>query len=435
MTTRLSGRLVLRCDVEGRLLSSAGSTVAVHVHADDRRLLPLWVDRASAAKCERFLTRVRSGGAFGWELRLSDACGAQVLLFAGRPTPDRELCIVAADSPEALLCLLDEGTAVLTGDPPHREPAGGSQPGAPPEREPGLPAGVLMDELTRVNSELVGLQRELAKRNAELAAITKQRNELLASAAHDLRNPLLVMQGYCDLLGLGVGLSQGTQRELLGQVQDASELMLHILEDTLEYARLENGRIRPHPVEVDLAALTQKVVQAHRPIALRKQIELALDSPVKLPHLRLDATHLQQVIGNLLSNAIKYSHPGGRVDVALARDGDQLQLSVRDHGQGISASELPLLFRPFQTTSARPTAGESSTGLGLAIVRRLVEASGGQISVCSALDEGSTFTVRLPIPLPIPSGGSAKRSREVPKPPRVVRPNRHPHPPPKRPQN
>lgn len=426
MTTQLSGRLVLRCDLEGRMLSSAGSTLAMNIHADPRRPLPLWVDRASAAKCERFLARVRGGGAFGWELRLSDTHGTHTLLFAGRLTPDRELYIVAAESPEALLRLLDEGTAALVDDL-----GGGRSSGAQREREAGLPSGALMDELTRVNSELLCLQRELAKRNAELAAITKQRNELLASAAHDLRNPLLVMQGYCDLLGLGIGLAPGTQRELLGQVQDASELMLHILEDTLEYARLENGRILPQPVEVDLAALTQKVVQAHQPIAQRKQIELVLDRAVKLPRLRLDATHLQQVIGNLLSNAIKYSHPGGRVDIAVRRDGEQLQLSVQDRGQGISASELPLLFRPFQTTSARPTAGEPSTGLGLAIVRRLVEASGGQISVISAPDEGSTFTVRLPIPLV----GGAKSSREAPKQPRSVRPNRHGHPSPKRPQN
>ncbi|HEX6245496.1 MAG TPA: HAMP domain-containing sensor histidine kinase [Polyangiales bacterium] len=431
MTTQLSGRLVLRCDVEGRMLSSVGSTISVPIDPDNPRPLPLWVDRASAAKCERFLARVRSGGAFGWELCVTDARGTHSLLFAGRPTPERELSIVAAESAWALLRLLDAGPEAPPLAPQHQDPADAGPRSAPAEREAGPAAGFLMSELTRVNSELLCLQRDLAKRNAELAALTKQRNELLASAAHDLRNPLLVMQGYCDLLGLGVGLTQGTQRELLEQVQDASELMLHILEDTLEYARLENGRILPHPVEVDLAALTLKAVQAHQPMAQRKQIELVVDSPVSLPHLRLDATHLQQVIGNLLSNAIKYSHPGGRVDVVLSRDGDQLQLSVQDRGQGINASELPLLFQPFQTTSARPTAGEPSTGLGLAIARRLVEASGGQISVRSAPDEGSTFSVRLPLP----PAGSVKSSREVTKQPRPVRPNRHAHASPKRPQN
>jgi signal transduction histidine kinase len=106
---------------------------------------------------------------------------------------------------------------------------------------------------------------------------------------------------------------------------------------------------------------------------------------------------MQQIVGNLLSNAIKYSNEGGDVEVSVFHTDAHALIRVQDHGQGIAESELPLLFRPFQTTSTRPTAGEQSTGLGLAIVHKLVEAHGGTVSVESALERGTTFTVSLPI--------------------------------------
>lgn len=394
MMTKLTRRLVLKCDREGHVLSVVGGSHVLRGAGGEPRRLPLLLDTASAAKCERFLQRVRMGGAFGWELNVNDAGRALALLFAGLPKSDG-LWIAAAETHHALIVLLDELPAL---DAPEATLDVRSQPEVPAAfQTAGGHAGFLLDELTRVNSELLGLQRELAKRNAELTAITKQRNELLAIAAHDLRNPLLVVQGYCDLLGLSGGLTPSTQRELVNQVQHASELMLHILEDTLEYSRLENGRVEPHPVALDFVKLVQRAAEVHQPIAARKNIALVVRVTGRLPQLRLDATHMEQVVGNLLSNAIKYSDAGGRIDIVLSRDGDCVVLDVSDQGQGIAEAELALLFRPFQTTSARPTAGESSTGLGLAIVRKLVQANGGEISVRSSLHQGSTFSVRLPV--------------------------------------
>jgi signal transduction histidine kinase len=375
----------------GRVIDADAASQALlgaHVCGE---LLALQVEHASAAKCERFVQRAGREGAFGWELNVHTAQGPLLLLFAGLPDGDSRLSILAAETPVALLGLLDR-QHTSTAPHAHADLAASREPAqAPPSVFSPL------DELTRVNSDLVSLQRELAKRNAELAAVTRQRNELLAVAAHDLRNPLLVVQGYCDLLGVASDLTPNSQRELVDRVQHASELMLHVVEETLEYTRLEAHTAPQHVADIDLAKVACECAEGYRQLAERKHIELLVHCSTKLPRLQLDPTHVEQIVGNLLSNAIKYSDAGSEIELALSRRGAYAFLAVADHGQGIAEAEVPLLFRPFQTTSARPTAGEPSTGLGLAIVRKLVEANGGEISVQSCLQRGSTFTVKFPI--------------------------------------
>lgn len=355
------------------------------------------LDPASAAKCERFLQRAFARGAFGWELHVRAQGEALALLFGGVSVAEARLLVVATDTHEGLLRLLDERCAEVA--------SAGALKGALPRAQRVLEPFWPLGELLRINSDLLGLQRMLAKRNAELVAITKQRNELLAVAAHDLRNPLLIVQGYCDLLSLGGGLAPAAQRELVERIQRAAALMLHVLEDTLEYSRLENEQLQPQLCDLDLSALARESVEGYRALAERKQIQLLFSCCEELPRLQLDATNMEQIVGNLLSNAIKYSDSGGQVELTLQQRGAHVVLSVADHGQGISEAELPLLFRPFQTTSARPTAGELSTGLGLAIVHKLVEANGGEVSVSSILHRGSTFSVKLPVP------GASERPR------------------------
>lgn len=393
MSTMHPIKLVLQCDRDGRVLSADGDGCALLSERAEPRLLALLVDAASGAKCERFLQKVRARAAFGWELHLSREGQNQALLFAGLRSSAERLLIVASDSHEGLVSALDACCAAAgsasTG------PDAATYAAMSVQRAPSP-----IDELTRVNNDLISLQRELAKRNAELFAVTKQRNELLAIAAHDLRNPVLVVQGYCDLLGLASGEESGSQRQLVQRVQEASELMLHVIEETLEFAQLEAGKARALPAAIDLAALVRRCGDSYRASAERKQIKLIVRCVEDLPGLVLEATQMTQVIGNLLSNAIKFSDPGGLVELTLARTSANVVLTVRDRGQGIAAAELPLLFRPFQTTSSRPTAGEPSTGLGLAIVHKLVQANGGRISVRSAPNQGSTFELHFPLPPP-----------------------------------
>jgi signal transduction histidine kinase len=395
MSPTRSLKMVLRCDQHGQVLQTTTYPRGFRAGESECSSLSMMVDRASTPKCERFLQRVRAfGAAFGWEMNVSVARETVSLLFAGLRQPDDQLLVAIASNHEDLLGALDYAFGEASAAGPSSEALGAFAE----SRAPPAPAGPnVLDELTRVNNDLVSLQRELAKRNAELTAITKQRNRLLATAAHDLRNPIMIVQGYCDLLGM-TDSTAGGQNDLVEKLQRAAELMLHVIEDTLEFVSLESGKQNPRLQQVDLAALVQRTVASFRSMAEHKDIELVVSQSEPVPPLALDPSNIERVLGNLLSNAIKFSQRGSRVEAALTRRDSQAVLSVIDHGPGISEVEVPLLFRPFQTASARPTAGEPSTGLGLAIVRELVEANGGEVSVRSRLHEGSTFEVRFTIP-------------------------------------
>ena len=147
---------------------------------------------------------------------------------------------------------------------------------------------------------------------------------------------------------------------------------------------------------IDLAHLLSEAVLYARLSASEKQIEIELDVESECS-LQGDERKLQQVISNLLTNAVKFSWPGGQIEVAAVREGEEVRVSVKDNGQGIPEAEQANLFRPFGKTSVRTTKGESSTGLGLAIVRRIVEAHGGKIWVTSKQGEGAQFTFSLPL--------------------------------------
>ena len=138
--------------------------------------------------------------------------------------------------------------------------------------------------------------------------------------------------------------------------------------------------------------------RCNRILAERKGIAIVEETEPGLPALALDPWKFEQVLYNLISNAVKFSERGTTVTVRCVRHGDQVVLSVRDHGQGIPAEELDRLFKPFSRTSVRATAGESSTGLGLAIVKRIIDGHAARVHVDSVVGQGSVFSISLPIP-------------------------------------
>ena len=138
-------------------------------------------------------------------------------------------------------------------------------------------------------------------------------------------------------------------------------------------------------------------VRAHRILASPKDQTLIAEIPDSLPVVSFDRRRISQVLDNLLSNAVKYTEPGGDLKLRARTSKSFVTIEVIDNGQGIPAAELPKVFEEFVTTSARPTAGETSTGLGLAIAKRLIEAHGGTISVTSTEGVGTTFRLTLPI--------------------------------------
>ncbi len=233
----------------------------------------------------------------------------------------------------------------------------------------------------------------------QLEALNEQKNRFLGMAAHDLRNPLTAISGISNLLASMLeGVLDAEQKELLGHIETSSGFMLELIDDLLDIAAIEEGRIDLLTLDLDLCEVVAGSVARHRHLARAKSIELCFEPPSTPVVARADERRLVQVLDNLLSNATKYSPSGTTTTIALGVEGDAVVLSVRDQGPGIAKAEQVRLFEPFERASSRVTGGERSTGLGLAITKKIVEAHGGNVSLESEVGEGSTFEVRLPRP-------------------------------------
>jgi signal transduction histidine kinase len=232
----------------------------------------------------------------------------------------------------------------------------------------------------------------------ELRELNAQKDHLMGVVAHDLRNPLSVVRGYADFLLSGVaGELEDEQEEVVQTIRRTSDYMLTLVEDLVDFSRIQTGALELEREPTDLAALVREGIRLNAVVAQEKRIAFEPRLAADLPELRVDRHKVRQILDNLLNNAVKFSHPGSVVEVSLRREDGAAHLAVRDRGVGIPEADLARVFEPFVKTAARPTAGERSTGLGLAIVRNIVEAHGGRIWVESRVDAGSTFHVTLPL--------------------------------------
>lgn len=231
----------------------------------------------------------------------------------------------------------------------------------------------------------------------ELLELNELKNRFLGMAAHDLRNPLAVISGYQQLLmDEATGGLNAEQRASLGIIGQATRDMLNMVDTLLDVSAIEAGRLVIKAEVVNLRDfLAQRRVNGLL-LANRKHIDFTVAGPDGVTVWRFDPYRMSQVIENLLSNAFKFSRPGTAVELAVRGGTEFLEMVVADRGPGIPEDELDRVFNAYCTTSVKPTGGESSTGLGLAICRRIVEAHGGTIRVCSKVGEGSVFTVLLP---------------------------------------
>lgn len=229
-----------------------------------------------------------------------------------------------------------------------------------------------------------------------LVHLSQIKDRLLGAAAHDLRSPLTVIQGFADVMRSDPQLSE-SHAELLDYMAGETEHMTQILGDLLDVAAIESGAIDLNLETAPIGDLLRDRVRAHRILASPKGQALLAELPEDLPNVAFDQRRVGQVLDNLLSNAVKYTEPGGDLKLRARTSKRWVTVEVIDNGQGIPAAEIPKVFEEFVTTSARPTAGETSTGLGLAIAKRLIEAHGGTISVTSTEGVGTTFRFTLPI--------------------------------------
>ncbi len=254
---------------------------------------------------------------------------------------------------------------------------------------------------THLEARIAERTEALESANERLQTLNAQKDAFLGMAAHDLRTPITVVQGFADLL-VHARTSPEDQREFVAIIRETLDQMLNLLNDLLDITAIELGKLTLRQQTVNLRDFVNRIVKLNRYIGAQKQIALTAEFDTDLPPITFDPQRIEQVLNNLIGNAFKFSHSGTTVTVRVAHEDDRITFAVIDEGQGIRADEIDKVFGEFQRVSTKPTGDEHSNGLGLSICRRIVGLHGGEIGVESTLGVGSRFCFTLPLkPQPV----------------------------------
>jgi protein-histidine pros-kinase len=231
-----------------------------------------------------------------------------------------------------------------------------------------------------------------------LREVNRLKSEFLANMSHELRTPLNAIIGFAELMHQGkVGALAPNHREYLGDILTSARHLLELINDVLDLARVESGKLALAPEPCDLSVLTAEVRDVVRELAAAKRLRVETELDPRIGHVVVDARRVKQILYNFLSNAIKFTPEDGRITVrAVALDERWFRLEVEDTGIGIPAEDFGKLFVEFQQLDGGSAKGYQGTGLGLALTRRLVEAHGGRVEWASVVGEGSRFAAVLP---------------------------------------
>ena len=263
-------------------------------------------------------------------------------------------------------------------------------------------------ELRKANEALDVKVDELARVNLNLYEMNRLKGDFLATMSHELRTPLNSIIGFSDVLG-SIHSLDDKQRRYVENIRSSGRMLLEMINDILDLAKIEAGKMDVRPAAFRLEAVVSAQCDMVRPLAERKRIDLSYDVGPGLDAVEQDQAKVQQILANLLSNAVKFTPEGGQVEVVARVDalGDEpaadFVLEVLDTGVGIAEEEQQTIFekfrqgRVFQQGDDAMTREYSGTGLGLSIVRELCRLLGGDVAVESQLGRGSRFTVHLPL--------------------------------------
>jgi signal transduction histidine kinase len=238
------------------------------------------------------------------------------------------------------------------------------------------------------------LEREASQRDQ----LDRLKDEFVLTASHELRSPLTSVQGFAELLMLERDSLTEKQVETVEIILDNCRHLVNLLNDLLDLARSDAGRLAIKPEPTELGPLIDDVVRTMRAQTERGGQTLAQQVEPDLPRVKADTGRLRQILVNLVTNAHEYSPEGASIEVGARRDGDEVEIAVKDNGPGIPADQLAHIFERFTRGDAGLTQRVGGTGLGLAISKSLIELHGGSIAVDSTVGAGSTFRVRLPVP-------------------------------------
>ena len=263
------------------------------------------------------------------------------------------------------------------------------------------------EELQKVNESLDGKVDELARANLHLYEMNRMKSDFLATMSHELRTPLNSIIGFSDVLGSIQSLDD-KQRRYVQNIRTSGRMLLDMINDILDLAKIEAGTTEIRPVTFDVESVVSAQCDMARPMAEKKAIDVTFEIGPGLEAVEQDQAKVQQILANLLSNAVKFTPGGGRVEVTAHLDDttdptrSEIVMDVIDSGVGIAAEEQQAIFekfrqgKVFQKGDDAMTREISGTGLGLSIVRELCRLLGGDVTLESQLGRGSRFTIRLP---------------------------------------
>ncbi len=256
----------------------------------------------------------------------------------------------------------------------------------------------LHKELIKLNNQLSALTRDLQKKNHELEELNQLKNQFLGMAAHDLRKPVGAILNYSEFLIDETGNDLNEEHfGFLKTIHSSTDLMLQVIDDFLDIAIIEAGRLELDKQMTDISVPIEKSVELNSLPARTKGVKLSVVFDEQACPVMMDHLKIEQVLNNLISNAIEHSPPGSEVKIRTSSDSEFVQIAVKDAGHGITHEDRAALFKPFARGSTRKAHGEKSTGLGLSISKKIVEAHWGKIWTEDAEGSGAVFALSLPI--------------------------------------
>ena len=399
-----STRTLIHAETERRQIAQDLQTVMT--------VMPAGIGIAHDAEC----TRITGNPCFGRMVGLpigtnvsksvpSDAAGSYRIMRGGREVPPSQLPMqIAAREQRTVLdweadIIRNDGTVITT--------LGNAAPLLDGQKRVRGCVGTFLDITERRRADLereAVLAREQSAR-AEAEAAIRSKDEFLANVSHELRTPLNAVLGWLRLLRSGK-LTPARQEHALETIERNANAELMLVEDLLDLSGVITGRLQLDIRPVDLPAIAESAIDAMRPSAQAKRIDLRLRAQPALRPCAGDPRRLQQVVLNLISNAVKFTPEGGSIEVALEYAGDTAQIAVTDTGRGISPDFLPHVFDRFRQEDTSSTR-HGGVGLGLAIVRHLVELHAGSVTVES---RGRGLGARFVVTLPLAAVAAADRS-------------------------
>ncbi len=384
--TAAGGAAVL-CSLEGIVERVIRDDLGAFPSACIGKPFPLSLERNSFKKGLDFIAEAkRSGAAFDYELGAPTAKGPLALHFAAALSDGAITVVCERDRSKLYGALEDLADALAERLVKEREQA----------RSDALREKNSLEAISELNNELVGMQRELARKNARLQELSALKDRFVGMAAHDLRSPLTAISMYTDFMQNSVDeLSSERRQEYLAIIKNSVDFMVGLIESLLDIADMESGELRIERQQVNLRLLAQNYADRMEPLAAARgiRLECSMEEP---GHCFADPIRIEQLLANLVGNSLKYVPNGGRVRLSLAKEGAGALIAVEDNGPGIALDEQARLFGYFARGSAKSPHGEKSTGLGLAICKRIVEGHGGSIRLTSEPGQGTSVRVWLP---------------------------------------